>query len=150
MKSYCNLSFIIVLVLLFTQSKIYGQKEKTSVKKSNATEMENQDTTTNTVYFIDKFYVPKSSVNEFKQKANYNRTFIKTLAGYINGEAFEQTDTLGNLTILTIATWENQEYLDNAKSMIQAEFKRAHFNPTEFYQRLNIKLERGVYQELVE
>jgi len=79
-----------------------------------------------------------------------NRNFIKTLTGYIKGEAFEQVDSLGNLTIITIATWKNQEYLDKAKPLVQAEFKKEKFNPAEFYQRLNIQLERGLYKTLAE
>ncbi len=43
--------------------------------------------------------------------------------------------------------WESLSHLDNAKSAVQAEFKRINFNPSEFYQRLGIKMERGLYQK---
>jgi hypothetical protein len=79
---------------------------------------------------------------------NYNRNFVSHLEGYVNGDAFEQVDTEGNVTIITIAVWENQEYLDKAKILVQAEFKRINFNPVEFYQRLSVKVERGLYKKL--
>jgi hypothetical protein len=63
---------------------------------------------------------------------------------------YEQTDENENLIIITIATWQNQTCLDNAKSAVQAEYKRIGFHPAEFYQRLNIKMERGVYHKLKE
>jgi hypothetical protein len=100
------------------------------------------------VCFIDKFFVPKNSIDEFKQKMNYNRNFISNLKGYVKGDAFEQIDREGNFTVITIAVWENQEYPDKAKVLVQAEFNRINFNPVEFYQCLNVKLERGLYQKL--
>lgn len=98
--------------------------------------------------FIDKFFVPKGSVQEFKQQMNYNRKFLSNLSGYINGAAFEQTDTEGNSTIITIANWESQDKLNHVKKAMQLEFKRISFNPSEFYNRLNIKVERGLYEKL--
>jgi hypothetical protein len=66
------------------------------------------------------------------------------------GEAFEKPDQEGNLMIMTVAVWENQDKLNEAKQTIQAEFKRIRFNPTEFYQRLNIKMEREQYSTFKE
>lgn len=102
------------------------------------------------IYFIDKFSVPRISIMEFKAQMKYNREFIKTLPGYVRGEAFEQYDNEGNLSIITIAAWENSDRLNEAKLAAQAEFKRIGFNPSEFYQRLNIKMERGQYSRLKE
>lgn len=103
-----------------------------------------------TVYFVDKFFVPKNSIDEFSKQMKYNRAFIANLSGYIKGEAFEKMDNDGNLIIMTIAVWENQDKLNEAKEAVQTEFKRIGFNPTEFYQRLNIKMEREQYKRLEE
>lgn len=102
------------------------------------------------IHFIDKFSVPKTSIDEFVKQMNYNREFIKTLSGYKSGQVFEQYDNEGNLSIITIAAWENKDKLNEAKTAVQTEFKRIGFNPTEFYQRLNIKMERGQYKFLKE
>lgn len=129
---------------------MYSQSKNHSLKNSKEIKMENQNALSTNVCFIDKFYVPKNSVEEFKQKMNINRKFIKSIVGYLQVEAFEQVDEKGNLTIITIATWENQNYLDNAKLVVQAEFKKNNFNPVEFYEKLNIKLERGLYNKIME
>ena len=99
-----------------------------------------------TVCFIDKFFVPENSIKEFTQRMNYNRSFIKNLPGFIKDEAYEQKDEKGNLTIITIAVWQSQEDVNNAKKAVQDEYKRIKFNPLEFYERLNIKMERGLYK----
>lgn len=110
--------------------------------------METQHQDTFQVSLIDKFFVPKNSIDEFNQKMNYNRKFVSNLPGYVKGEAFEQKDDEGNLTIITIAIWENEDKLNKAKLIVQAEFKRMNFNPNEFYERLNIVAQRGLYNRL--
>lgn len=100
----------------------------------------------NNVYFIDQFKIPKHAVTEFLQRMMYNRNFIKTLPGFIKDEVFSQEDTNGNLNLMTIAVWENQHYLDKAKQLVQAEYKKINFNPTAFTDRLGITMERAVYK----
>jgi len=97
------------------------------------------------VCLIDKLFIPKRSIEEFNQQLHINRNFIKTLPGFIRYEEFEQKDADGNLNFISVAFWENQNSIDSAKAAAQAEFKRIGFNPADFFPRLNIKLERGVY-----
>jgi hypothetical protein len=97
------------------------------------------------ICLVDKFLIPVTSIEEFFQRMRYNRNFIKNLPGFIKDEAYEQKDESGNLTIITVAVWQNQSSLDNAKNAILDEYRRIGFNPVEFYQRLNIKMERGLY-----
>lgn len=104
----------------------------------------------NTVYFIDKIIVPKRSRDEFMKQMKATNTVIKTLPGYIRGEMFEQFKSEENSVILTIAVWENEEKLNMAKISVQNEFKRIGFNPMEFFNRLNIKMEREEYTNLKE
>lgn len=102
------------------------------------------------IHFIDKFSVPKAAIGEFVKRMNYNRMFIKKIPGFISDQVFEQKDNEGNLAIITIAAWENQDKLNQAKTTVQAEYKRIEFNPIDFYQRLNIKMERGQYSKFKE
>lgn len=110
----------------------------------------NKANNSSAVFLIDKFFVPKSSVTEFKERMTYNRTVIKTLSGFVKDNIFENYDESKNLTIVTVAEWENQKKLDKAKTAVQSEFKRIGFNAKEFYERLNIKMERGQYQPFQE
>jgi steroid delta-isomerase-like uncharacterized protein len=104
-----------------------------------------KNTNSDQVSFIDKFFVPKTSVGEFTGRMNYNRNFIKQQPGLVKSERYDQYDENDNLIVITIAVWQAQEDLNNAKRAMQEEFKRIGFDPQEFYKRLSIKMERGVY-----
>ncbi len=135
---YMNKVFYILIVTLIIV---------TTNSRGQSTEIKNNHNMKKQI-LIDKFFIPKNYIEEFTQRMNYNRNFIKNLPGFMNDEAYEQTDNAGNLIIITVAVWKNQDSLNNAKDAVQAEYKRIGFNPAEFYQRLNIKMERGLYHEL--
>jgi len=109
-----------------------------------------QPDNSNIVFLIDQFSIPKSSIAEFKEKMGYNRIFIKSLSGFIRDKALENYDDNGNLTVITVAEWQNQDKLNVAKVSVQEEYKRIGFNPKDFYERLNIKIERRQYQTFQE
>jgi len=98
--------------------------------------------------FIDKFIIPKSSFDEFSERMNYNKEFIKKISGFIGDKGYKSIDEQGNILIITIAKWEDELSLKKAKEMVQNEYKRINFNPPEFMLRLNVKMERGTYQEI--
>lgn len=100
--------------------------------------------------FIDKFKIPQNAIEEFSQRMNYNRKFLKTIPGFINDTAYEMKDENGNLNIITVAVWENEEVLKKAKELVQEEYKRIAFDPAEMMSRLNVTMERGVYKEIVD
>jgi len=82
-------------------------------------------------------------------RTSYNRNFIKGLPGFIDDQILvEQSDNKDTLTVMTIAVWENQDKVNAAKISVQNEYKRIGFNPAEFMQKLNIKMERDQYSIL--
>lgn len=96
---------------------------------------------------IDKFIIPEKAIDEFSTRMKFNRDFIKNISGFIKDTVFEGRDEKGNIIILTIAEWQDEYSLSNAKEMVQAEYKKINFNPSEMMTRLNITLERGIYNE---
>lgn len=102
----------------------------------------------NPVYFIDKFTVPAASMEEFGQRVSYNRTFIKSLPGFVDDVMYQKTEDNGDFSIITIATWETKEDLANARNAVQQEYARTNFNPVEFFKRLAVILDRGVYANM--
>jgi len=104
--------------------------------------------TGNELCFIDKFLVPKNSTEEFTQRMNYNRNFIKNLPGFIEDKVYEQRDEEGNLNIITIAVWASQHHVADAKNAVESEYKRIEFNMPAFIGRLNVKHERGLYHQV--
>lgn len=99
--------------------------------------------------FIDKFIVPEKSKQEFLQRVNINRNFIKNLNGFIKDEAYERTDEHGNLIFMTIAVSENEAVLKKAKEAVQASYKKEGFDIAEMFTRLNITMDRNIYKESV-
>jgi predicted ester cyclase/heme-degrading monooxygenase HmoA len=97
---------------------------------------------------IDKFFVPADAKKEFLQRMANNRNFLRTLPGFIKDEAYEQTDEKGNLIIITIAVWQNIDFINKTKEAVQKEYSRTGFNLPEFLQRSNITMERGIYQQI--
>jgi steroid delta-isomerase-like uncharacterized protein len=97
------------------------------------------------VHFIDRFFVPAAARNEFYERMRINRSFIKTLPGFIEDAAYGYTDNDGNLVCVTVARWQNQEALDKAKEAVQAEYKKQGFDAAAMFNRLHITADRGIY-----
>jgi steroid delta-isomerase-like uncharacterized protein len=100
------------------------------------------------VNFIDKFFVPAAAIKEFQERMHINRSFIKTLPGFIEDAAYEYTDNEGNLICVTVALWQNSEALNNAKEAVQAEYKKQGFDAPAMFKRLNITMDRGIYTQM--
>jgi steroid delta-isomerase-like uncharacterized protein len=103
--------------------------------------------TSQQVRFIDKFIVPAEAKTEFLERVTINRNFIRVLPGFVEDAAYERTDESGNLIFITIAVWQNEDSLKTAKEAVQAEYKKQGFNPAQMFDRLNIKIDRGIYTE---
>ena len=52
---------------------------------------------------IDKFIVPLQAREEFVERMSVNRSFIKTLPGFVEDTAYEQTGGEGEFNFVTIA-----------------------------------------------
>lgn len=100
------------------------------------------------VNFIDKFFVPATAITAFRERMQINRNFIKKLPGFIEDAAYEYTDNDGNLICITVALWQNQEALNNAKEAVQAAYKKEGFDPVDMFKKLNITADRGIYTQL--
>lgn len=98
--------------------------------------------------FIDKFFVPGAAVEEFVQRMNYNRKFLRKLEGFVTDSGYKQSDENGNATFVTVAIWESLDAINKAKEAVQTEYKRIGFNMPQFLQKHDIKMERGIYQGL--
>ncbi|OGU36400.1 MAG: hypothetical protein A2068_00220 [Ignavibacteria bacterium GWB2_35_6b] len=99
--------------------------------------------------FIDKFIIPQNAVEEFISRMEYNRNFIKNIQGFMKDSVYQSKDENGNLVIITVAEWKDETALKNAKELVQTEYKKIGFDPVKMTARLNIKMERGIYNEFV-
>lgn len=104
----------------------------------------------NSVFFVDRFMMPKSSFQEFVKKMEINRNFIRRIDGFIRDEKMIKEEENGQIIVMTIAIWKNEEYLENAKKLVQEEYKKTNFNPTELYEKLNITMNREIFKNDIE
>lgn len=102
------------------------------------------------VNLIDKFFIPAAAKTEFYERMHINRSFIRTLPGFIKDEAYEYTDDNGNLVCVTVAHWANKEVIAKAKEAVQAEYKREGFDMPAMLKRLNITIDRATYTTVTE
>jgi steroid delta-isomerase-like uncharacterized protein len=98
------------------------------------------------ICFIDKFFVPSASKQEFMERVSINRNFIRSLPGFIGDAAYERTDENGNFIFITMARWKNEAAIKNAKEAVQAEYKKQGFDMPAMLERLHITLDRGMYK----
>ncbi|WP_147314028.1 antibiotic biosynthesis monooxygenase family protein [Deminuibacter soli] len=124
-----------------TETKMKDEKESIEAKEIHSEDAGN-------VALIDKLFIPAGSIDELLSQTKTVGKFIKTLPGLISQQAFESRDEQGNMTLITIAIWENKEALSKAKDAVQGEFQRLNIQPQEFIKRLNIKMERSIYNTL--
>jgi heme-degrading monooxygenase HmoA len=97
---------------------------------------------------IDKFFIPRESKTEFINRMKLNRDFIKNIPGFAGDYVYEHTDENRNFILVTVATWQSDDALKNAREAVQREYQRINFNPPEMLDSLHIRMEREIYSEL--
>jgi hypothetical protein len=100
------------------------------------------------VIFIDSFIVPEKARQPFLERVAINRSLLKTLPGFIEDHAYEKTTGESRFNYITVATWQNQEAIDNAKKEIISLYAKQNFNMPEFLKNTGITLERAIYREM--
>jgi heme-degrading monooxygenase HmoA len=106
------------------------------------------ESTNNHIYRVDKFIVPASARDDFLARANAIRDILKTQKGFIRDTYLEQFSGPGEFNIVTIAEWESQEHVEQAKVAVATFMQATKFNPQEMYQRLGIKADIAFYKRI--
>lgn len=102
------------------------------------------------VTFIDTFIVPEQARQAFLNHMNINRNLIKMLPGFVGDHAYEKTGGDGRFNYITIAVWESEEAVANAKKAVTAQYEKEGFNLPEFIKDNGIILDRAMYSEMKE
>src|SRR5258708_560845 len=129
------------------QTDRLGFLQQLEVLPSNLALLSNRKPGKDPIRFIDKFIVPENAEQEFKERVKINRDFIKTLKGFIEDAAYEGRDGQGNMIYLTIAVWDSEAAVRDAKEAVQAEYKKEGFDPAEMIGRLKISTDQRIYQD---
>lgn len=99
---------------------------------------------------IDKFMVPAQAKEEFLNRLTMNLDLLKTLPGLIETTAYEQIGGESNYNYVTTAVWESEEALANAKSKVKTHYQKIGFDPADMFKRLNINIDRAIYQKIID
>ncbi|MDF2191258.1 hypothetical protein [Paraflavitalea sp. CAU 1676] len=97
---------------------------------------------------IGRIDVPKASIEDFKKQSAMAPRYLKSLPGYIKGDYFEMTDESGDLHMISVVTWQNKEFYENAQITLKKHYEEIGFNRMEFVQRLNLKIKYEAYSLL--
>ncbi len=135
--TFINIKSLVLIGFLALPVLIRAQISVNKTDSLNNQKMENK-------IVIGKILVPKNSIEEF-WKQNVTSSFLKTLPGFLRGETYERYDESGNLTLITVTTWSNQESYLNAQSSLKEYYKTIKFNPIVFREKLKIVAEHEVY-----
>jgi len=127
------------------QTDRLGFLQEMGAVPQDLTRLSNKPNTKDQVIFIDKFFVPAAAKTEFYERMHINRSFIKTLPGFLDDEAYEYTDDKDNLVCVTVARWAGKDAMAKAREAVQAEYKKQGFDMPAMLQRLNITIDRGIY-----
>lgn len=95
---------------------------------------------------IDEFLVPVAAEQEFEARLNRNRAFIKNVEGFIADEVFKVKQDHYTYKYVTVAKWEDESLLANAKALVQKEYQRQKFDLKAFVENHRILMKREAYQ----
>ena len=101
----------------------------------------------NSIY-IDKFFVPAASKDEFVQQSKKTQQFLRELPGHISSASYIRQEPDGNYTVVTTAVWEDEDAIATVQDALTAEYRRTGFDRHAFTQRLGIKRDGQVYQQM--
>jgi heme-degrading monooxygenase HmoA len=99
---------------------------------------------------IDKITVPKAALTEFIARMNINRALIKTLPGFVEDSVYQSAGDDETILYVTVAVWESEEAILNAKNAVQSEYRREGFDMPAMLARTGINIDRGIYRQLYE
>lgn len=119
-------------------------KEKTIKQMDTNKNQQHMDYKVN----IGRIDVPKASIEDFKKQSAMSPRYLKTLPGYIKGDYFEMTDESGDLHMISVVTWQNKKYYENAQMTLKKHYEEIGFNRMEFVQQLNLKIKYEAYSLL--
>lgn len=128
-------------IIYLATVNIYGQTKPKKTMNTNTT-----SATSSQRIFIDRFVVPEKASEEFFTRMNINRHMLEKLPGFVEDQIYTRKDEQGNLICITVAIWESEAAIKNAREVVQAEYKKEGFNLPAMLERLNITMsERGIY-----
>ena len=100
------------------------------------------------VFRVDRFTVPAAARDEFLKRVADTHKMLASQRGFVRDILLEQAAGADGFNLVTMAEWESQEAIDQARDVIGSFHRQLNFDPTEMYGRLGIRAERGNYRTI--
>ncbi|MGE8241993.1 antibiotic biosynthesis monooxygenase family protein [Sphingobacterium sp. GVS05A] len=137
-----NIKSIVLIIPILMALKTLGQNK--NQQKMEQVQIEERSITEKCAV-IDKITIPAKAIEAYTEKAAYIRNIIRHQPGFIKYEIFQSKSNSGELKVITIATWKNGKYLDNARLVIKEIMKQAGINMPNFLEENSITMERDIF-----
>lgn len=102
------------------------------------------------VSVIDITGIPQNAIPAYSETSLFIRNTVRQQPGFENYEIFHQTRENGDLQVITIATWANQQHLNNARLVVPEMIQKAGINLPAFLEQHGITVERSIYKIIEE
>ncbi|WP_341836511.1 antibiotic biosynthesis monooxygenase [Chitinophaga pollutisoli] len=141
------LKTIILIMPILMAMKAFGQhKNQFKMEQKNREER----IVSEQVAVIDKISIPQKAIAAYAEKSLFIRNTLRQQPGFVKYEIFQQTDDSGDLQVITVATWEHRQRMEDASVVIREAMQRAGINLPAFLAQHAITMERGIYQTVEE
>jgi heme-degrading monooxygenase HmoA len=98
------------------------------------------------IYRVDRFAVPKAGRVEFLSRLRDTHELLRDQPGFLQDFILEQSLGPGEFNFVTVAEWDNQESVANARAAVMARRQETGFDPQELFARLGIIADLGNYR----
>jgi heme-degrading monooxygenase HmoA len=99
-------------------------------------------------YRVDKFAVPAAAREEFLTRVFQTHEVLRRQPGFVRDFLLERVSAPGELSIVTIAEWESEDFVAGAREAVAALHRATNLDPQALFARLGIKPDLGNYKRI--
>lgn len=102
--------------------------------------------TSDRIYRLDRFTVPKQAREDFLSKVKETHELLRNQPGFVQDFLLEQTENDEEITLVTLVEWQDKKAVENAGKAVKTMHKSSGFNPKRFTKQLGIEADLGIFK----
>lgn len=103
-------------------------------------------TSTESIYRIDKFSVPRESIEPFLERLREAHQFLDTLEGCIQNRILQLDSGTSHFNIMTLVEWRDVDSFERAKTRAMERHAASGVRPQELFKELGVEADLGNYK----
>jgi heme-degrading monooxygenase HmoA len=100
------------------------------------------------VFRVDRFNVPIAAREEFLKRITDTHKILANQRGFVRDVLLEQPAGPDAFNLVTLAEWESQEAVEQAREVVAQFHRAAGFEPRALFASLGIRAELGNFRPL--